>query len=171
MHQFLVMLLIVMNLSPFLSECGHITNHDLIGQMVDEGITATGGGNEDANVNTATLRLDGRSYEIKLEDNPTAREIFEMLPLTLTLTPYSNLEYSARLPETPVYDGSPVTEDARLGTINYCKEYNSFVVICQDHHDPFQEVKIAEIQGDISWMVTAGDSIEAEITKNGKAGE
>lgn len=140
----------------------------------DEGIELIklGSGNKDTGMyDTATLKLDGRSYEIKFEDNPTAREIFEMLPLTLTLTPYSNLEYSARLPETPVYDGAPVTDEARLGTINYCREYNSFVVICQDHHDPFQEVKIAEVQGDISWMVTAGDSIEAEIIKNGKVGD
>lgn len=116
--------------------------------------------------NTAQLTLDDKRYEVTFEDNPTAQEIYNMLPLELTLTPYSNLEYSAALPETPVYEGSPTSSKAKYGTINYCKEYNSFVIVCQNHDDPFMEVKIADITGDISWMTTAGESISAVVNKN-----
>lgn len=135
----------------------------------DEGIELIqlGAGKEESAVeNTARMILDGQSYEITFMDNQTAQEIYEMLPLELTLTPYSNLEYSAALPDTPVYEGSPVSTEAKQGTITYCKEYNSFVVVCQDHKDPFLEVPIADIAGSVSWMITAGDSISASISKD-----
>lgn len=60
-----------------------------------------------------------QDFTATLEDNPSARDLFSMLPLDLTTTDYSTNEKIAYLPRKLAEEGSGSFENERPGDLCY----------------------------------------------------
>lgn len=114
------------------------------------------------------LTLDGKEYTVTLNDNRTAEEILNMLPMELTLQRYADHEYYSSLPKKPSIKGVPMTSDAHAGGIYYYDGWSAFTVLFGDAHiAPFEVVHIGDVNEDvISPLTSAGVTIVAEIEIN-----
>ncbi len=105
---------------------------------------------EDSGQNTEgefamTLEINGKIYNVVLDDNSTARDIVAKLPLELTINRYANHEHYASLPFTPTND-APKTSHILAGHIYYWDGWNAFVINYIDWDiPPYQVVHIGEI--------------------------
>lgn len=109
------------------------------------------------------IEVNGRAYELVLDENRTVKEIIHMMPLTISMQPYSNIEYYGTLPHMPFFDDEAATMQAEKNRLMYCREYNALVVVCKRHHDIFREIPIGTIKGDISLTFGADSRVAMEI--------
>ena len=75
-----------------------------------------------------TLTIGGRSYPATLADNPTARDLADRLPLTLTFSDYHGVEKVAPLPERLTTVGVPSGAEPEINDIGYYAPYNNLVL-------------------------------------------
>lgn len=106
------------------------------------------------------IKTNGKTYKLSFIENKTAKDIKNMLPLKLSMQPYSDIEYYGILPRKPFFDKNVTTTQAEENTVLYCKEYNALVVVCKKHKDIFREVPVGTLSEKISW---SGNIVEAEI--------
>ena len=107
--------------------------------------------------------INERQYELKLYSNDTAEDVKKMLPLNLSMQPYSNIEYYGELNELPKYDNEYASTMAKCGTLVYCLEYRALVLVCKNHKDIFREIPVGVIQGDVSWLSEYIGKVKVEI--------
>ncbi|MDO4272111.1 MAG: cyclophilin-like fold protein [Eubacteriales bacterium] len=92
------------------------------------------------------LSIDGKQYHIALEDNETAREIAENLPLELEMERYAGHEYYAELPFTPPMAGE-TTSEILAGHVYYWDGWNAFVINYIDSDiSPYQVVHVGAME-------------------------
>jgi hypothetical protein len=60
-----------------------------------------------------------RAFSAELDDNPTARDLADQLPLTITVDDLHGLEKTGRLPRALTTDGVPVGSDPEINEIGY----------------------------------------------------
>lgn len=73
------------------------------------------------NMNTLKIRItvNGNTVFATLADNPTARDFYSLLPLTLNLDDYAATEKVSYLPRKLSNDKAPAGIDPAIGDIAY----------------------------------------------------
>lgn len=66
-----------------------------------------------------TLIIGDRRYAATLSDNPTARDLLTLVPLTLSFRDYNRVEKIAPLPRRLTVDGVPAGADPEVGDLGY----------------------------------------------------
>ena len=111
------------------------------------------------------LTLDVKEYTATLNDNRTAKDILNMLPMELTLQRYAGHEYYSSLPQKPSIKGVLMTSDAHAGGIYYYDGWSAFTVLFGDAYiAPFEVVHIGDVNEEvISQLAVAGATVQAKI--------
>ena len=115
------------------------------------------------------IYIDNKEYEVLLDDNKTASDIFENISDTISLKKYAEHEYTVRLDFEP-YEESEQTPNLIAGHIYYWAPGNAFVINYADTNiAPYISVHVGEFV-DKSVCDVLQNS-EKEITINIKQGE
>ena len=115
------------------------------------------------------IYIDNKEYEVLLDDNKTASDIFENISDTISLEKYAEHEYTVRLDFEP-YEESEQTPNLIAGHIYYWAPGNAFVINYADTNiAPYISVHVGEFV-DKSVCDVLQNS-EKEITINIKQGE
>jgi len=91
------------------------------------------------------LVIADQSYVINLKNNQTVQNFVKRLPIQINYRPFSNLEIYGSVGELD-YDKSATSKKAIAGQLKYCLEYHSLVLVCQNHHDIFNEVDLGTVE-------------------------
>ena len=125
-----------------------------------------------AMANVMKIYIDNHGYEILLDDNKTANDIFENMSDTISLEKYAGHEYTTRLDFEP-YEHNEQTPNLIAGHIYYWAPGNAFVINYADTNiAPYVSVHVGEFvdKSICDVLKNAGDNIEIKITK-GKTNE
>jgi hypothetical protein len=87
---------------------------------------------EEPDVTTMRITVDNRSINAQLADNPTARDLRDQLPLTLTFRDFNQLEKIADLPRSLTTEGVPDGDDPEIADIGYYAPSNNLVLYYGD---------------------------------------
>jgi len=85
----------------------------------DDRSTAGQPTNERLTVTTIRITVNGRTLPAQLVDNPTARDLVDQLPLTLSFRDLNRVEKIAKLPRPLTVDGAPPGADPDINDIGY----------------------------------------------------
>jgi hypothetical protein len=82
---------------------------------------------EESDVTTIRITVDNRQITAQLADNPTAQDLADQLPLTLTFRDFNGLEKIAELPRPLTTEGAPEGDDPDVTDIGYYAPSNNLV--------------------------------------------
>jgi hypothetical protein len=82
---------------------------------------------EPGTVTTIRITVADQSITAQLADNPTAQDLANQLPLTLTISDYNLVEKVAELPRPLTTDGVPAGDDPDINDIGYYAPSRSLV--------------------------------------------
>ena len=68
---------------------------------------------------TIRITVDNQTITAQLADNPTARDLADQLPLTVTFRDFNSVEKIAKLPRALTMDGVPPGDDPDINDIGY----------------------------------------------------
>ena len=74
------------------------------------------------------LTIDGRTVSGELFENPVARQLGDLLPLTLTFDDYNDVEKVAQLKRELALDGVPEADEPQPGEIAYYAPLQTLVL-------------------------------------------
>lgn len=111
------------------------------------------------------LTIDGKEFTATFNDNRTAEDITDMMPMELTLQRFNDHEYYSTLPKKPSVKGAATTSDAHAGGIYYYEGWNAFTILFNDAHiAPFRVVHVGDVNEDIiAPLAAAGATVEAKM--------
>ncbi|MBP6655317.1 MAG: hypothetical protein KA182_10690 [Propionivibrio sp.] len=78
------------------------------------------------------LTINGHSTTATLDDNPTARDFYSLLPLTLTLEDYASTEKIAYPPRKLSTQGAPAGVDPEVGDVAYYAPWGNLALYYRD---------------------------------------
>jgi len=78
------------------------------------------------------LKTEGATVAITLSDNPTARDLFDQLPLSLDLSDYAGTEKIATLPRKLTTREAPQGSDPEIGTLAYYAPWGNLALFYND---------------------------------------
>jgi hypothetical protein len=87
---------------------------------------------EEADVTTIRITIDDRPITAQLANNPTAQDLADQLPLTLTFRDLNRVEKVAELPRPLTTDGVPEGDDPDIADIGYYAPSNNLVLYYGD---------------------------------------
>jgi hypothetical protein len=82
---------------------------------------------EEPNVPTVRITVADQTITAQLADNPTAQDLTDQLPLTLTFRDFNRVEKVAELPRPLTMDGVPAGDDPDINDIGYYAPSRSLV--------------------------------------------
>jgi len=95
------------------------------------------------------LIIDGRPVSATLLDNPTARDFFSLLPITLTLEDYAGTEKIAYLARKLTEQDAPAGLDPAVGDITYYAPWGNIALFYRDFGYAKGLIKLGNIHGDM----------------------
>jgi hypothetical protein len=159
-----------------LSACGGSDDHGGAGATDGRAPAPSPGpapasGDQDASGSDGTpIRITFGDTELtaRLHDNPTARDLADQLPLTLTFRDHNNVEKTAPLPRELSLDGAPEGYDPAAGDIGYWAPAGD-LVFYYDSDAPFFNgiVRIGEFDGDMDAVERQSDDFGVTIERGG----
>lgn len=78
------------------------------------------------------MTVNGKAVVATLADNPTAKDFYSLLPLTLTLSDYAATEKIAYLPRKLSGDGAPAGTEPAIGDIAYYAPWGNLAIFYKD---------------------------------------
>jgi hypothetical protein len=78
-------------------------------------------------VPTVRITIADQTITAQLADNPTAQDLTDQLPLTLTFQDFNRVEKVAELPRPLTLDGVPAGDDPDINDIGYYAPSRSLV--------------------------------------------
>jgi hypothetical protein len=87
---------------------------------------------QESDVTTIRITVDNRPITAQLADNPTAQDLLDQLPLTLTFRDFNRVEKIAELPRPLTLEGVPDGDDPDVTDIGYYAPSNNLVLYYGD---------------------------------------
>ena len=111
------------------------------------------------------IRVDvaGRTYDARLYDNPTARDLAGRLPLSITMDDLHGSEKTGRLPRALTTDGAPRGSDPEAGEIGYYAPGQDLVLYYGDGAAFPGIVRIGRFTESIDALADEGDGLRARV--------
>ena len=100
----------------------------------------------DENKKIRFLLDDGAEIIVRLNDNPAADALYEMLPLELTFEDFNGTEKIAYLPEELPTDGSPDSCDPDVGSLCYYIPWGNLCFFYQDFRSSSSLIPLGEVE-------------------------
>lgn len=97
---------------------------------------------------TLRITVDNRPINAQLADNPTAQDLADQLPLTLTFRDFNGVEKIAPLPRPLTMEGVPEGDDPDIADIGYYAPSNNLVLYYGDVGYWNGIVRIGRFNGD-----------------------
>jgi len=102
------------------------------------------------------MSADGKAVTATLADNPTARDFYSLLPLTLTLEDYAATEKISYLPRKLSQDGVPAGVEPAVGDIAYYAPWGNLAVFYQGFAYSEGLIKLGMIDSGLEVLKTPG---------------
>lgn len=102
------------------------------------------------------INVEGTPITATLLDNATARDLFSLLPLTLTLTDYAATEKISDLPRRLSTAGAPRGVDPSIGDIAYYAPWGNLALFYRDFGYSNGLVKLGTIDSGIEALSRPG---------------
>ncbi|MBC5765133.1 hypothetical protein H8R02_11765 [Ramlibacter sp. GTP1] len=102
------------------------------------------------------IEIDGKPIAATLDDTTMGREFAAMLPLTLTLTDYGNMEKVAELPRKLAPRDAPRGADPDIGDIAYYPAWGKVRIFYKDLGYLDGLVKLGSIDASIAPLQVPG---------------
>ncbi|WP_334187378.1 cyclophilin-like fold protein [Noviherbaspirillum sp.] len=112
------------------------------------------------------IMVDGKAVIASLADNPTARDFYSLLPLTLTLNDYAATEKVAYLARKLSGDGAPAGAEPAMGDIAYYAPWGNLAIYYKDFAYSDGLIKLGTIDGGIDAFKAPG-SLKVTIEASG----
>jgi hypothetical protein len=87
---------------------------------------------QEASTMRIRLTYDGKTLEVALLDNATARDLLSLLPVTLTLEDYNGTEKIGYPPRKLSTAGAPAGVDPSVGDIAYYAPWGNLAIFYKD---------------------------------------
>ena len=102
------------------------------------------------------LTFNGHGMIARLHDNPTARELYAMLPLELSIDSYGNNEKIAYLPRKLTEEESGPFGNEAPGDIGYFAPWGNLAFYHGNYRWSEGLIRLGRIEGDIRPLLTPG---------------
>jgi hypothetical protein len=87
---------------------------------------------EESDMTTIRITVDDRPITAQIADNPTAQDLADQLPLSLTFRDFNGVEKIAPLPSPLAMEGVPEGDDPNIADIGYYAPSNNLVLYYGD---------------------------------------
>jgi hypothetical protein len=122
--------------------------------------------NEEPTVTDIRITVDGRTLTARLDDNATARDLLDQLPLTLRFRDFNRLEKIAKLPRPLTLDGAPVGADPDVDDLGYYAPSGDLVLYYGDVAYFDGIVRLGRFRhGDLAAIAGQPDGIEVTLER------
>ena len=100
----------------------------------------------------------------RLDDNATARDLADQLPLTLTFSDHNGVEKTAPLPNELSTEGAPDAHDPVAGNLGYFAPGGDLVLYHDDEAPEFPGIiRIGSLDGDLDALARQDGEFEATV--------
>lgn len=113
------------------------------------------------------MMVNGKAITATLADNPTARDFFSLLPMTLALDDYAATEKISYLPRKLARDGAPAGIDPSAGDIAYYAPWGNLAIFYRDFRYSEGLIKLGRIDSGAQALNVSG-SIKVTIEPLGR---
>lgn len=93
------------------------------------------------------LEINGHRLQATLDDTPSGRDFYALLPLTLSASDYANTETIADLPRKLTTQGAPAGVDPQIGDIAYYAPWGNLALFHQDFGYSRGLIRLGHIDG------------------------
>lgn len=104
-----------------------------------------------------SCRFADQSFTITLEDNPTARDLFSLLPMDLRIEDYSTNEKIAYLPRKLSGEGAQPFGDEATGDFCYYAPWGNIVFFYQTYRYSRGLIRLGRLDGGIAPLLMRGE--------------
>lgn len=108
----------------------------------------------------ATMRLRfsfaDQAFSVTLEDNPSARDLFSMTPLDLSLEDYSTNEKIAYLPRKLTEAGADRFTNESVGDVCYYAPWGNLALFHAGYRWSRGLIRLGKLEGDIAPLLVRG---------------
>jgi hypothetical protein len=109
------------------------------------------------------LEINGHRLQATLEDTPSGRDFYSLLPLTLTAEDYSHTETIAYLPRKLAIDKAPAGIDPQIGDITYYAPWGNLALFHHDFGYSKGLIRLGHIEGQLD-AITSGIKLSESST-------
>ena len=99
-------------------------------------------------------------------DNPTTRDFFKLLPLTLKLDDYAGTEKISKLPKKLSLKDAPSGSDPSIGDITYYSPWGNLAIFYKDFSYASGLIILGKIDSDVSILKNCEDPCVIKIEKS-----
>lgn len=103
-----------------------------------------------------TFSFADQTFQAVLENNPSARDLFSLLPLDLTIEDYSTNEKIAHLPRKLTEDGSGAFGNARVSDLCYYAPWGNLAFFHAGYRWSRGLIRLGHIEGGIGALLVRG---------------
>ena len=125
--------------------------------------SATPSGPAAGDASTIRVEVAGRTYVGQLYDNPTARDLADQLPLTVTMDDLHGTEKTGRLRRPLTRDGAPRSSDPEAGEIGYYAPGQDLVLYYGDGAAYAGIIRIGRFSDSIDGLADEGDGLDVRV--------
>ena len=102
------------------------------------------------------MTFDNQSLTATLYDNPSARDLFSMLPLSLTIDDYGNNEKIAYLPRKLTEEGSGPFGNERPGDLGYFAPWGNLAMYHSSYSYSTGVIRLGHFEGGLEPLLVRG---------------
>ena len=111
------------------------------------------------------VTVGGQVFSAELYDNPTARDLAEQLPLTITVDDLHGLEKTGRLPRALTTDGVPAGSDPEINEIGYYAPGRNLVLYYGDVGYYTGIIRIGRFENSIAAIADQPDGVAVTVER------
>jgi hypothetical protein len=111
------------------------------------------------------VRVGDRVFRAELYDNPTARDLADQLPLTITMDDLNRLEKTGPLPRALTTDGVPAGSDPEVDEIGYYAPGRDLVLYYGDVGYYHGIIRIGRFQDSIDLIADEPDGVSVTVER------
>jgi hypothetical protein len=111
------------------------------------------------------ITVEGQTLTAQLADNPTAHDLADQLPLTLTFPDFNGVEKIAELPRRLTTEGAPAGADPDLNDLSYYAPSGGLVFYYGDVGYWNGIVRIGRFDNAIDFIQSQPDGFEVTIER------
>jgi hypothetical protein len=101
------------------------------------------------------LNINGHQLRASLENTPSARDFYALLPLTLNAEDYAGTETIAYLPRKLATDQAPAGVDPQIGDITYYAPWGNLALFHRDFGYSKGLIRLGHIEGELDAITQA----------------
>ncbi|PWC38788.1 hypothetical protein TSO221_26240 [Azospirillum sp. TSO22-1] len=102
------------------------------------------------------FKIGDRATAATLDNNPTARDFANLLPMSLVLEDYAATEKISYLPRKLTREGAPAGIDPSVGDITYYAPWGNLAIFHKDFDYSSGLIKLGKIHSGLELLSTPG---------------